>query len=77
MPSVKQFKQFNTMKFDGSIIKKTREENGYTQWNFSRLTGISQGSLSKVENNKSDLRVSELEKIADSLAKPIHFFFLN
>jgi transcriptional regulator with XRE-family HTH domain len=65
------------MKFEGSIIKKTREENGYTQWNFACLVGISQPHLSKIERNKSDLSVSELLKIANSLSKPVNFFFLN
>lgn len=65
------------MKFDGSIIKKTREESGYTQWNFACLVGISQAHLSKVERNKSDLSVVELVNIANSLEKSINFFFLN
>lgn len=65
------------MKFDDSIIKKTREKSGYTQWNFTYLVGISQAHLSKVENNKSDLSVLELVKIANSLEKPVNCFFLN
>ena len=64
------------MKFDGSIIKKTREEKGYTQWNFAYLVGISQAHLSKVENNKSDLSVSELAVIASYLERPVNHFFL-
>jgi transcriptional regulator with XRE-family HTH domain len=65
------------MKFEGSIIKKTREENGYTQWNFSCLAKVSQPQLSKIERNKSDLKVSELLKIANSLGKSVSFFFLD
>lgn len=65
------------MKFDGSIIKKTREEQDYKQSYFAFITGISQPHLSKIENNKSDLSVSELLKIANSLEKSVNFFFLN
>lgn len=65
------------MKFDGSIIKKIRKESGYTQWNFACLVGISQAHLSKVERNKSDLSVSELVKISNSLGKSVNSFFLD
>ena len=65
------------MKFEGLIIKKTREEKDYKQSYFAFLTGISQGRLSKAERNKADLSVSELMNIADSLGKPVNFFFLN
>ena len=40
------------MQFRGSIIKKTREEQGHKQYFFAQLTGISQSHLSKIENEK-------------------------
>ena len=40
------------MEFKGSIIKKTREEQGHKQYLFAQLTGISQSHLSKIENEK-------------------------
>lgn len=47
------FKHSITMQFRGSIVKKTRKENGHKQYFFARLTSISQSHLSKIENGKS------------------------
>ena len=44
------------MQFQGSIIKKTREEQGHKQYFFAQLTGISQSHLSKLKMKKSFLR---------------------
>ena len=48
------------MEFKGSIVKKTREEQGHKQYFFAQLTGISQSHLSKIENDKAIPTLPEL-----------------
>ena len=53
------------MQFRGSIIKKTREEQGHKQYFFAQLTGISQSHLSKIENEKAIPTLPELIIISE------------
>ncbi|PWK19463.1 helix-turn-helix protein [Arcicella aurantiaca] len=62
------------MKFQGSIVKKTREEKGYKQCYLAYLIGISQSHLSKIESDKAVVTVPELVKIANSLDKQFSYF---
>ncbi|MES2519325.1 MAG: helix-turn-helix transcriptional regulator [Bacteroidota bacterium] len=66
--------QLYTIKFQGSIVKKTREEKGYKQCYLAYLIGISQSHLSKIESDKAIVTVPELVKIAGSLEKSIIYF---
>ncbi len=57
------------MQFRGSILKKTREEQGHKQYFFARLTGISQSHLSKIENGKTVPTLPELIIISNILER--------
>ena len=64
------------MQFRGSIIKKTREEQGHKQYFFAQLTGISQSHLSKIENEKAIPTLPELIIISVILERTLgHFIF--
>jgi transcriptional regulator with XRE-family HTH domain len=62
------------MEFQGSIVKKIREEKGYKQSYLAFITGISQSHLSKIERNKAVVTVPELVKLSESLEQQITFF---
>jgi transcriptional regulator with XRE-family HTH domain len=62
------------MKFDGSIVKKTREEQGHKQYFFAQLTGISQAHLSKIENGKAIPTLPELIAISINLERQLGYF---
>ena len=62
------------MQFDGSIVKKTREEQGHKQYFFAQLTGISQSHLSKIENGKSIPTLPELIMMSVILERQLGHF---
>ena len=62
------------MQFDGSIVKKTREEQGHKQYFFAQLTGISQSHLSKIENGKTVPTLPELITISVFLERNLGHF---
>lgn len=51
----------------GKRIKKFREKKNLSTTDLSRLTGISQSTISKLENGKRKPELSVLEKIAEAL----------
>lgn len=51
----------------GNRISHIRKERGYTQEKLAELAGISIQFLSDIENNKKNMTVTTLKKIADSL----------
>ena len=64
------------MQFRGSIVKKTREEQGHKQYFFARLTGISQSHLSKIENGKTIPTLPELIIMSSILERQLgHFVY--
>jgi transcriptional regulator with XRE-family HTH domain len=62
------------MEFQGSIVKKTREEQGHKQYFFAQLTGISQPHLSRIENGKALPTIPELITISIILGMPLGYF---
>ena len=62
------------MEFRGSIVKKTREEQGHKQYFFAQLTGISQSHLSKIENGKTVPTLPELITISVFLERNLGHF---
>ena len=62
------------MQFRGSILKKTREEQGHKQYFFAHLTGISQSHLSKIENGKTVPTLTELIIISNILERQLGHF---
>ena len=62
------------MEFKGSIVKKTREEQGHKQYCFAQLTGISQSHLSKIEGGKAIPTLPELISISVFLDRQLGHF---
>ncbi len=62
------------MQFRGSIIKKTRQEQGHKQYFFAQLTGISQSHLSKIENDKAVPTLPELITMSVILERQLGHF---
>jgi transcriptional regulator with XRE-family HTH domain len=62
------------MQFQGSIVKKTREEQGHKQYFFAQLTGISQSHLSKIESGKAVPTLPELITISVTLERNLGHF---
>ncbi|HLV23767.1 MAG TPA: helix-turn-helix transcriptional regulator [Moheibacter sp.] len=48
-------------------LRKYREEKGYTQESMAHNIGVSYGTYSNMENGKTDIRFSLLEKCAKTL----------
>jgi transcriptional regulator with XRE-family HTH domain len=51
----------------GNNIRKWRIIKGFKQITFAQLIGISKATLSKIENDKQELTIPRLEKIASCL----------
>lgn len=52
----------------GERIKKIRNEKGLSTYQLAEITGISQSSISKLENGRRKTDSSTLEKLADALS---------
>lgn len=61
----------------GIKIQAAREEKGFSQEQLARLVGCSQSALSNYEKGKRRLYLSQLEKIAEILDKPLEYFVEN
>jgi transcriptional regulator with XRE-family HTH domain len=48
----------------GRILKKLREEKGYSQQELAARMGISRSTISKIENGQFNLSVDYLEKFS-------------
>ena len=51
----------------GFRFREIRKENGWTLSEVSKRTGISKGTLSKLENGKTQLNFSSVNKLASGL----------
>jgi transcriptional regulator with XRE-family HTH domain len=58
----------------GYRITIAREEAGLNQKELAEILGISQATLSNYEKGKRRLYLSQLQKIADALGKPLQYF---
>lgn len=58
----------------GIKIQSAREEKGLSQEQLARLIGCSQSALSNYEKGKRRLYLSQLEKMAEILDKPLEYF---
>jgi Zn-dependent peptidase ImmA (M78 family)/transcriptional regulator with XRE-family HTH domain len=57
------------------MIVTARESRGYTQKSVSETIGLSQGTLSKIENGQSDPSGELVERIADALNYPASLLY--
>jgi transcriptional regulator with XRE-family HTH domain len=67
---MRKVRQFITYK-----LVEAREDSKLTQAQMSKLSGLSQSKLSKIENGTVQIEASELYILAKSLKKPISYFF--
>lgn len=58
-------------------IKLIRNEKEISTYELSKLTGIPQSTISKIENGKRKFDADSIEKIAEALEVPISIFFDN
>jgi len=59
----------------GELIRKAREERGFSQAEFAKETNRRPATISYIENGKSDISVLTLLLFAITLKKPISYFF--
>lgn len=62
-------------KFITYKLVEAREAKGLTQQQLSKLSGISQSKISKIENGTRYIEAAELFILSKALKKPINFFF--
>jgi len=55
----------------GRRLRQLRKEHDWTLAEVARLTGISVGTLSKLEHGKTDLNFSSVNKLANGLGLPV------
>ena len=67
---MKEIQRFITYK-----LVEAREESNLTQANVSKLSGISQSKISKIENGTIQIEAFQLHILAKVLKKPINYFF--
>lgn len=58
----------------GLVIKKMRKEKGLSQKETARRAGITASLLSQIENKKTNVSISTLEKIGKALGLPVSSF---
>jgi len=53
----------------GAMLKKLREDAGFTQRQLAKLVGVTQAHIAKIENNRVDPRLSTMNKILQVLTE--------
>lgn len=61
----------------GRKIQMARDEKGMSQEQLAKALGCSQSALSNYEKGKRRLYLSQLEKLAEILNKPLEYFVEN
>lgn len=56
-------------------LREIMQERGITQEELSVRTGISQGALSKIINNKKEITLSTARKISNALKLPLDYIW--
>lgn len=59
-----------------SAMIKARNETGITQQQLSKLTGINQSNLSRIENGNGNPSLSTLQRIASAFGKKLSISFV-
>lgn len=54
-------------------LAKTRAEQNLTMEKLAELSGMSMGTLCRVENGKANLTISSLETLLDAMGKQLKF----
>lgn len=58
----------------GKLVKKARDEKGYSQAKLAKILNRRQATISSIENGKSEIGILTLVHLSISLQKPISFF---
>lgn len=72
-------KGFEAIEPEFSMIRAliaARKEKGITQKELSKLTGIAQADLSKIENGNANPSLKTLKKLAEGLGKRLQVSFV-
>lgn len=67
MAKLRDARSADSAQLVGQRLRELRAENGWTLKAVAALTGISVGTLSKLENGKTDLNFSSVNKLASGL----------
>lgn len=59
----------------GELIRQARENIGLSQADLAKALNRRQGTISDIENGKSDISITTLVQFAIELKKPISYFF--
>lgn len=63
-------------KSQGSLLKKARKNTNYSQEQVGALFGVSQDTISKIENGKQTVNSYHLLEFAKLYNKPVSFFYM-
>ena len=55
----------------GVLLKKTREEAGFTQEELAEKLNTRKSAISRIENHAEDIKLSTLKKFANALGKEL------
>ena len=69
--------QLNESQFNYQMITLARESRGISQTELAKLSGLSQGKISKIETGLLALSESDVITISNILDYPVHFFRRN
>lgn len=61
----------------GDLIRQAREDKGFSQADLAKALNRRQGTISDIENGKSEIGILTLVQFAVELEKPISYFFPN
>lgn len=59
------------------LIRERRWDKGISAWQLSRMVGLSESTINRLENNLLDPKLSQLEKIAKALDCKLVDLFLE
>ncbi len=59
----------------GGLIRQAREDKGLSQADLAKVLNRRQGTISDIENGKSEIGILTLVQFAVELKKPISYFF--
>ena len=55
----------------GALLKKAREESGFTQEELAEKLNTRKSAISRIENHAEDIKLSTLKKFANALGKKL------
>jgi len=55
----------------GALLKKAREEAGFTQEELAEKLNTRKSAISRIENHAEDIKLSTLKKFANALGKEL------